>query len=328
MKKIINLPHAVYESTCYVNGLYDLLTWKGAEYSYFLLPVIGGSASFTYLKFKMATPPCMVYWGPRTSDLLKYLSDIISYKIILSENKSFKKEFPKIKVHIDKNTPALAGALDMFYLPYYSEIYKKEHIPIHYVLIVGYDDEKETVFVHDCTYPGLQEIPYTEFEPALSINVPGLSKKNTYRIFELPDKMPSELEVAEKGFAFKANRMLNPPVKMFGIPAMRRVVEDIKTWTDEGCFKHMVAYAGMTPPLIADNLSHNDGMRYREADLFSEMGTKYKKNNWMEASKLFRESGELIIRLSAEGLKMNGSACSKTLAEIADLEEKAFHLLI
>ena len=31
------LPHRVCESTCYINGLEDLLAWKGADYTDFLL---------------------------------------------------------------------------------------------------------------------------------------------------------------------------------------------------------------------------------------------------------------------------------------------------
>lgn len=28
----------------------------------------------------------------------------------------------------------------MFYLPYFTKIYHTEHIPFHYVMMVGYDD--------------------------------------------------------------------------------------------------------------------------------------------------------------------------------------------
>ena len=119
MKKLISLPHAMHESTCYVNGLFDVLAWKGAQYDYFLLPVIGGMASFAYLKFKMAQPPCMVYWGNNPKYLLRDLSDIIGFTEFLSEGKSFKNEFPKIKQYIDKDEPVMAGALDMYYLHYY-----------------------------------------------------------------------------------------------------------------------------------------------------------------------------------------------------------------
>jgi hypothetical protein len=57
MAKLIKIPHEVHESTCSVNGLFDVLTWQCARYDYFLLPIIGGMASFAYLKFKMAKLP-------------------------------------------------------------------------------------------------------------------------------------------------------------------------------------------------------------------------------------------------------------------------------
>ncbi len=53
MEKLIRIPHEVHESTCYINGLYDMLMWKGAQYDYFLVPIIGGISSFAYLNFKI-----------------------------------------------------------------------------------------------------------------------------------------------------------------------------------------------------------------------------------------------------------------------------------
>ena len=119
----------------------------------------------------------------------------------------------------------MVGALDMYYLNYYPDLYLKEHIPIHYILLVGYDEEKKTVFVHDCSIEGMQEMPYDEFEQSINVNVPGLSKRNTYRVFKTPDLIPDEIEVADKGFDHKARHMLKPPVSMFGIPAMRKLAK-------------------------------------------------------------------------------------------------------
>jgi len=96
MATLIKLPHQVHESTCYVNGLFDILTWKGARYDYFLLPIVGGMSSFAYLKFKLATPPCMVYWGANPRYLLQELGDIIGLTQLISEGKSFKNEFPRM----------------------------------------------------------------------------------------------------------------------------------------------------------------------------------------------------------------------------------------
>lgn len=328
MAKLIKVPHEVHESTCYVNGLFDVLTWQGARYDYFLLPIVGGMASFAYLKFKMAKPPGMVYWGNSPKYLLKDLGEIIGFTQTISEGKSFQNELPKMKGHLDNDEPVMVGSLDMYYLHYYPELYQKEHIPIHYVLMVGYDDERQVVLVHDCSVTGVQEIPYKEFERALDVNVPGMSKKNTYRIFQLPQKMPAELEIADKGFAHKARRMLKPPVSMFGIPAMRKLAKEIVFWTDKDCFRHMVAYAGLTPPLIAEDLSHNDGLRFEQARVFGELGQNYQRKEWSKASTLFRKSGELIVKLCERALEYDGGGCSAFLKEIANTEEEAYTALL
>jgi hypothetical protein len=328
MAKLIKIPHEVHESTCYVNGLFDVLTWQGARYDYFLLPVVGGMASFAYLKFKMAKPPCMVYWGNSPKYLLRDLGEIIGFTQTISEGKSFKNEFPRMKRHLENDEPVMVGALDMYYLDYYPELHKKEHVPIHYLLMVGYDDERQVVYVHDCSVNGVQEIPYMEFERALDVNVPGMSKKNTYRVFWLPHKMPTELEIAEKGFVYKARRMLNPPVTVFGIPAMRKLAREIVPWTDKDCFRHMVAYAGLTPPLIGEDLCHNDGLRFEQARVFRDLSQRYQRQGWTDASILFRKSGELIVKLCQRALEYDGRGCSVILGEIADTEEEAYTALL
>ena len=327
MPKLIGIPHEVHESTCYVNGLYDVLKWKGAKYDYFLLPIIGGMASFAYIKFKMGRPPCMVYWGNNPKYLLDDLGLIIGFSQTISEGKSFKNEFPKIKRYLDNDEPVMVGALDMYYLHYYPDLYKKEHVPIHYLLVVGYDDEKQLVYVHDCSFCGVQKVSYSEFENSLNVDVPGMSRKNTHRIFMLPQNMPSEQEVAENGLAYKARRMLKPPVSMLGIPAMRRLAKEITNWKDKDCFNHMVAYAGLTPPLITEDLSHNDGLRFEQARLLKELGQKYQRKEWSEASNLFTKSGELIITLCGSALASDSGACSDLLERIAAIEEEAYRYL-
>jgi hypothetical protein len=328
MAKLIRMPHEVHASTCYVNGLFDVLKWQGARYDCFLLPIIGGMASFACLKFKIAEPPCMVYWGNSPKYLLEDLGEIIGFTQATSEGRSFKNEFPKMKEHLENNEPVMVGALDMYYLHYYPELYRREHIPIHYVLLVGYDDNRQIVHVHDCSLDGVQEIPYIEFERALIVNVPGMSKKNTFRVFGPPQNMPTELEVAEQGFAYKARRMLRPPVGMFGIPAMRKLANEIVTWTNADCFRHMVAYAGLTPPLIAEDLSHNDGLRFEQARVFGDLGQRYRRKEWRDAASLFRKSGGLIVELCQRALEYDGRGCSTFLNKIVDTEEEAYASLL
>lgn len=163
---------------------------------------------------------------------------------------------------------------------------------------------------------------------ALNVKVPGLSKKNTIRIFELPGQLPGELEIAQKGLKHKAERMLKPPVSMLGIPAMRKLAKEIVGWDNQEYFNHMIAYAGMSPPLIPDDLKECHGLRFEQAMLLQRLGNKYSKANWLEAGGLFKISGDLIIELCLNALKGDGPKCSETLKRIADTEEKAYHLCV
>lgn len=326
MKKLHVLPHRVCESTCYVNGLEDVLAWKGADYSDFLLSVVGGMAGFAYLRFKRADPPCMVYWGANPRYLMKDLADIIGFGETVVQGKTFRGTFLKLKEFIDNGQPVMAGALDMYYLRYYPDLYKKQHVPTHYVLVVGYDDEERVVFVQDCSHKNIQTIPYEEFEKSLDVNVPGMSKKNTVRTFALPQKLPSEFDVARKGFSYKAERFLKPPVRLFGIPAMRKLAKEIFEWSNRKCFEHMVTYA-TTPPLLPRTFENSHGMRFWQAKVLDALGNKYKVNKWIEASSLFRRSGEEIMKLCEAALEQDRQRISRNLVKIADIEEQAYAML-
>jgi hypothetical protein len=326
VKELLTLPHRVCESTCYVNGLEDLASWKGVHYTDFLLAVVGGMAGFTYLRFKRADPPCMVFWGANPKYLMKDLARIIGFEETVIEGKTFKNTFPKLKESIDTRQPVMAGALDMYYLRYYPDLYGKLHVPIHYVLVVGYDDEERVVFVHDCSHEGVKRVPYDDFEKSLNVNVPGMSKRNTIRKFVLPETMPSEFEVAKKGFFYKAQRFLNPPVKLFGLPAMRKLADEILEWDNQKSFEHMVIYA-TTPPMLPKTFENSHGMRFWQADVLKVLGARYKVDVWTEASALFRQSGEKIKRLCGAALKQKRQEASDILVEIADVEGRAYRLL-
>jgi len=205
-------------------------------------------------------------------------------------------------------------------------MYNKFHVPIHYILVVGYDDDEQAVFVHDCGRKDAEQVSYAEFEKALNVKVPGMSKKNTFRVFKLPDEIPSEFEVAKTGFAFKSQQMLKPPVKMFGIPAMRKLAKEITSWNNEECFKHLVTFA-TTPPELPSNFEHSEGMRYAQADVLESLGSKYNVNEWVDAAKLFRKSGRLVIELCRTAMKQDLGKCSEFITQIADIEEEAYCVL-
>ena len=327
MEKLLKLPHRVCESTCYINGLEDIFEWKGAGYMPFMLSVLGGMGEFSYFRFKLATPPNMVYFGANPKYLLEDLGRIMGFKQEIFENRVFKNTFPKIKESIDNGKPVAAGALDMYYLHYYPSIYHKQHIPIHYVLVVGYDDGVNNVFVHDCTFQGVQAVSYEEFEKSLNVNVPGMSRKNTFRVFLLPDELPSELDAAKKGFSYRAQKMLNPPINLIGIPAMRKLSKEIFNWEDEESFNHLITYATI-PPHIPKTFKNSDGMRQWKSQVLRILGEKYDIAVWVKTANLFDESGKLIIELCRSASKRDRASISGLLLKIADIEEEAYNYIL
>jgi len=257
---------------------------------------------------------------------MKDLANVIGFEEKVVEGRSFEFMLSRLKDFIEGGQPVVAGALDMYYLHYYPDLYKNQHVPIHYVLVVGYNDEEQMVFAHDCSHKGVQKIRYDEFEKSLNVNVLGMSKKNTIRAFAFPQALPSEFEVARKGLAYKAERFLNPPVKLFGIPAMHKLADEIFDWDNEKCFEHMATYA-TTPPLLPKSFENSHGMRFWQADVLKILGEKYKVRNWVDASMLFRESGEEIMKLCEAAMRQDKEEISKILMEIAEIEERAYKFL-
>jgi hypothetical protein len=326
MKNIIEMPHRVCESTCYINGLEDILESKGVKFPDYMLSVLGGMGEFSYFRFKRAVPPEMVYFGANPKYLLSDLEKLIGFNQEIVENRVFKSTFPLIKAYIDRGLPVVAGALDMFYLHYYSDLYGKQHVPIHYVLVVGYNDDLREVYVQDCTFTGIQAVSYGEFEKALNVNVPGMSRKNTIRVFNIDKKLPDELELAKKGFSFRAEKMLNPPVSLLGIPAMKKLSKEIFDWVDQASFKHLVMYATI-PPHIPKKFDNSNGMRSWKSHVLKSLGEKYSIEEWGEAANLFTRSGELITDICKAALSFDRRLISGLILKVAEIEEKAYKLI-
>ena len=326
MKKIIDMPHRVCASTCYINGLEDIFEWKGYRFPDYFLSVMGGMGEFTYLKSRNANPPEQVYCGANPKYLLKELEEVIDFKQEITENRTFKYTLSKIKKYINEGKPVVAGALDMYYLYYFKSVYRKQHIPIHYILIVGYDDKTEEILIRDCTYSGIKNVSYDEIEDALDVNVEGMSKKNTIRVFLLPEKLPEEIEIAKKGFKHRAERMLKPPVSMFGIPAMEKLSREIMDWSNEASFDHLITYATV-PPHIPRAFNDSDGMRQWKSSVLKELGEKYKISEWIETSDIFRLSGEIFKEICLAASMRDRKKISELLLKAASLEEKAYHII-
>jgi hypothetical protein len=344
--KLVELPHKVCGMTCMVNGLEDLYEARtGVRLPDWLLFYVSGMAGFTYLKFKHSPAPRLVGWGTTPKYQYKTLEGIVGFTWSAVEGRSFSFAFERARQHVDQGSPVILGAVDMYHLAYYGQFYHQHHIPIHYVLMVGYDDEREVVLVHDCDRPDVQEIPYADLQLAWDVDVPGLSKKNTLFVFEFGDAVADVETIVGEGLRAKAAIMLDPPTSMFGVKGMHKLARELPGWPDELDEAHLdaslrwLAEYTRTPPQVPNRLAgldapeSHDGGRNGFAGLLDRLAGDYGTPAWAEAADLLRESGRALQALTDAvvdvilGERDSLQPAAGWVAQVADLEERAYRLI-
>jgi Butirosin biosynthesis protein H, N-terminal/Domain of unknown function (DUF4872) len=258
---MLTLPHRTAHGLCIVNGIRDLVHWRsGRDWSNEFVYGLGQGSGFAYLRFNAATPLRQVYWGISTARQHEYLAGLLGAGYTIIENRSFKFAWNKAHEAVDALTPPVLGPLDMFYLPYYAHIYHQRHIPIHYILLVGYDDR--TAYVHDTDKPGVQSIPLDELEPCWDVSLPAMGKRNRLVTFHLPALLSPDKELVRRSIAEKCRSMLYPPVSMLGIPAMKKLAADIVRWPEQlgeqvtaACLQQVREYLNTPPDITGDHLT-------------------------------------------------------------------------
>lgn len=261
MEHMLVLPHRPKDGLCPVNGLRDLIQWRtGENWSNEFLYGLGQGGGFAYLRFNFADPPRQVYWGVAGPRQHKYLAELLGAEYSELENRSFKYSWNKAQQAVDAGIPPVIGPLDMFNLPFYPGLYHQRHIPIHYLLLVGYDDDK--AYVHDTGQQDTQVLPLEELEPAWNVNVPGLGKRNRLVTLNIPDRIDPTEGIIRRSISDQARMMLHPPVSMVGIPAMQKVAREIEGWPQElgkdvteKCLLQVREYLSSPPDVMGTHLT-------------------------------------------------------------------------
>jgi hypothetical protein len=261
VEHFITIPHRCAHGLCPINGIRDLIHWRtGNDCSNEFLFGLGQGGGFAYLRFNLADPPRQVYWGTSSPRQHKYLAELFLADYTEQENRSFKYSWKKAQEAVDSGTPPILGPLDMFYLQFYPDIYHRRHIPIHYLLLVGYDDEN--AYVHDTDQIDVQTVPLVDLELAWDVNVPGLGKRNRLASLNFPKTIAFTDSIIRKSIIDECKMMLHPPISMVGIPAMEKLSCEITNWPVElgkdvadKCLLQVREYLNSPPDLTGNHLT-------------------------------------------------------------------------
>ena len=329
MKTLEEIPHRIKPGMCPVNGIRDLVHWRaGKNFSNEFLWGLGLGGGFAYLRFKLADPPRQIYWGNAGPRQHRYLAELLNADYEEIENRSLKYSWQKAKEAVDSGTPPILGPLDMFYLHFYKGIYHKQHIPIHYLLLINYDNEK--AYFLDTGVKDIQTVPIDELQHAWNVNVPGLGKRNRLVIFTIPKVIPSTEALIRKSIAEECRVMLDPPVSMLGIPAMKKVSCEIAHWPDElgketaiKCLNQVREYLNSPPDLLGNHSTAGRDLYIT----FLEDAEQQMGLDFSEAISQLKQSMAVIPLLAEDVRNMNLQGAADCFIRIADLETKAFTLL-
>lgn len=307
---LLNLEHEVCDYNCMLNGLEDIYRNKtnAALPKYFFF-ALGGLCNFVYLNTNRSQAPKSVYWNDgRPKKMYEFMNDKIGYTYSFIENRTFKYSLNKLKEEINNGSPIVIGSLDMYYLEYLPKFYNQLHIPIHYVLAVGYDDEHGHIFLYDCSRDDLQRLSYDNLEKAWNVNVPGMSKRNTLHIFKFNKYVNEVKTIFYSAMEEKYKLNLYALVNFVGVKGILKLSNDILNWQKQldkdtyiKCLLHIVEYAGFPPSLPVDfDIANHTGARTQFAALLSWAADEFEQKNFNAASLHFKTSGEYIKRLTAE----------------------------
>ena len=326
MGQLLTIPHRVATGMCPVNGIRDLVHWRsGRDWSNEFVHGLGQGGGFAYLRFSAADPPRQVYWGIAGPRQHAYLAELLGATYAEVENRTFRFSWSKACAALDAGKPPVLGPLDMFHLPFYPQLYHRRHIPIHYLLLVGYEEKAACVL--DTGVEEFQTISLDELQLAWDVNVPGLGKRNRLAVLDIPPDLPPTEALVRKSTADQCQTMLRPPVSMVGIPAMKKVTREIPRWVEElgeetatKCLLQVQEYLNSPPDLEGDHLTAGRNLYIR----FLEEAGAFAGLDFSSAINRLQDSMSTVPRLAAAIRANDLVQASNWFHHIAQAEEEAF----
>lgn len=330
MKKIINIKHHLDDYECMWNGIEDLYINSTSE----VLPLnafmtLASFGTFCYLKQEKSDLKRMIAFGDgRTKQMYEFMAPIAGFDYKFYECSSFEKLMVKLRKEIDSGYPVVVGALDMFHLSYL-KMYHKYHIPFHYVLVVGYDDENKEITLLDCGRKEPQTLSYNDFSLALDCSYPGLSKPNTIITIRMNDPHCFG-SIVEKSLNYKKELFLNPPVGFIGYKGFEKFVNELPKLPEliginetKKILSNMVQFLATVPTMPNRLLGINKpdhcdwfGGFDRIERVLMFAGEKYGKSDYIEAALLFSKGKAVVSKLKDQILDyvVDGKNCMNDIA--------------
>lgn len=302
--KIINMNHKECDYQCMWDGIENMYMNKtGQIVPKYLFFALSGFGESLYLKDNLEIPH-LFFFTPGIPELMyQNIGDIVGFKYNHLKFNDFSEALEYAKKEIDNDNPTILGALDMYHLKYLDKYYHKYHIRVHFVSMVGYDDEKEIIYLYDGGRKELQELSYSDLSRAWDNIEVGFSDKFSLFTIRFSSNLKSIKEIFYEGLLAKCQRNLDENSNQ-GINSIKKLASEISS--SEGIvdkdefinsIKHIIEYASFPPKFPSKYTKINEyytGARYQLAELLNWGAKEYSDQLLEETAELFFDSGEMI----------------------------------
>ncbi|SFR68311.1 protein of unknown function [Marinobacter daqiaonensis] len=338
-RKIIEAyPHQL-GGHCGSGALRDLLHWAGLGWESLpgdglpgegLVFGLGGGLSFMYTRYPGLTPP--MYVVGRNADMELNLCRRLNIETRRQQTDDPEEAWRLIKDEIDAGRPVMVWC-DIAELPYLRVRLSNTR---HDVVVIGYDDDRQTVLVVDNDREDVQEVPMEAFRRAHgSSGFPGPNRFATYPM-RFPAQLPDLLTCARDAAAAAARVLGGEDAQLFdvstlpsgslvasGVDGVRTFADDIITWPyrldpDE------LTTAVRTIPVFVEKAGTGGGMfRRLEASFCRDVALATGDEDFAAAAETCQRSADAWSALGEAALAepMDIRAISAAAHQLPALEE-------
>ena len=225
MPVVASYPHRTGEH-CASTALRNVLAYGGTELSEAMVFGLASGLGFIYFKADAASPTRMFHG--RSPSFEENLAANTGIALALRDEPDDERAEQRLRERLDAGAPVLL-ATDTFYLGYH---HTTSHFPGHTCVAVGYDAERDAVFLADRKFPELQVCSFAELRR--SRNAPDYPIRCANRSGDCADaRLARPLEAAvAAALRRSAVEMLESAFGELpaGVPAMRALAVDFPSW--------------------------------------------------------------------------------------------------
>jgi len=203
------------------------MTFRGLDLSEAMCFGLGSGLGFAYFEHPRMSPSRMT--ATRNRLLEPRFFEALGQPFDWLREPEPRAALEAVKQHLAERTPVLLRA-DIAHLPYYRTA---THFPPHVVGIWGFDDERETAFIADTGWTGLQEVPYSDLEKARYGGNAYLQNQAEHFPVTGPDQIENLPAAARRAIAQQAKDLIGLELEIkavFGFDGMSAAARAIPHW--------------------------------------------------------------------------------------------------